>query len=236
LARHLRPLRDRTGADRIVQQISERPDVERCHLAFRDTIYGARPYNQPWLVPFTGRIILVADSILLSGRVIGLDKIDHFIREGLVHWRTVEKGGDIAVSMAREVGRPDRPLGWTEYGLKGMSMTGVFAYADLAAGYSGFRFWNDVLSVGQSNSFVARDAAHHTFTKQRAFTFADYVNDAWDEGINRSVFHPALGRDIDAALISRSIRTDLDACRALASLPDARLYVNPACLTAPPVE
>ena len=57
---------------------------------FGETIYGARLYNQPWLFPFLGRIILVSDSVRLSDRIVGLDKINHFIREGLAHWRDVQ--------------------------------------------------------------------------------------------------------------------------------------------------
>jgi putative sterol carrier protein len=43
----------------------------------------------------------VADSILLSGRVVGTDKIDHFIREGLEHWFVRVTRGDVAVSHRR---------------------------------------------------------------------------------------------------------------------------------------
>jgi hypothetical protein len=62
---------------RLAAWIGRQPDIDRCRLRFSESIYGARPYNQPWLVPFTGRIIFLADSFRLSGRVVGLDKIDH---------------------------------------------------------------------------------------------------------------------------------------------------------------
>jgi hypothetical protein len=76
---------------RIAKQASAHPDVDRCHLKFRESIYGARPYNQPWLYPFNGRIIFLADSIRLSGHLVGVDKINHFIREGLAHWRALDR-------------------------------------------------------------------------------------------------------------------------------------------------
>ena len=79
---------------RFERRIGKQPGIDRCHLGFGETIYGARPYNQPWLFPFLGRIVLVADSVLLSGRVVGLDKINHFIREGLAHWRAVSGDGE----------------------------------------------------------------------------------------------------------------------------------------------
>jgi hypothetical protein len=211
--------------------IKAEKNIERCHLKFSDTIYGARRYDRPWLLPFNGRIIFVADSIRLSGHVIGIDKIDHFIREGLVHWRTVsEPGGDIAASVASELGPPRRQFRWTEYGLKGMSLTGVLAYADLAAGYFGYRFWSDLLSVAGTESLVAWDASGRQFVQRRPFTFAAYVNEAWDESINCSTFHPAIAREVAVALRNRSTTCPSGSVRALAALPDARLYVNPAQL------
>jgi hypothetical protein len=216
---------------RFAQWITRQPALDRCHLKFGDTIYGARPYDQPWLFPFQGRVIFVADSILLSGRVVGLDKINHFIREGLEHWRDATgRGRDIASILDEELGSPARKFRWTEYGLKGWSLTGVLAYADLAAGYSGFQFWTDLLSIGGTASYVGWDASSGRFVQTRPFTFATYVNDAWDEGINYSAFQPGLGREVSAALARRTLSMPVRDCRSLASLPDARLYVNPACL------
>jgi hypothetical protein len=214
---------------KFAKAIDDVPGVDRCHLKFGETIYGARRYNQPWLFPFNGRIIFVADSIRLSGHLVGLDKVDHFIREGLDHWRRIRKGGDIASEIQREVGDPHGQFGWTEYGVKGMSLTGVFAYADLAAGYNGYRFWKDVLSFGRPESFVSVDASSGKVAQQRSFSFAPYVNDAWDESINRSVFNSKLDKEVSEALRQRSLGSPARDCRNLAGLPDARLYVNPNC-------
>jgi hypothetical protein len=212
--------------------INDQKEIERCHLRFRETIYGAKAYNQPWLYPFNHRIIFVADSIRLAGRTVGLDKIDHFIREGLDHWRSIANGesADIAASVAREMGPPRKQFSWTEYGLKGLSLTGVVSYADIAAGYSGYRFWDELLSLRRPESYVAYDAATHTYSQLRTFTFADYVNDAWDEGINYSFFDPPLGKQVAEALKQRSLTMPVSDCRHLAELPQASLYVNPGCL------
>jgi len=219
-ARFERWIRDQTG-------------VDRCHLKFSETIYGAHPYNLPWLLPLYGRIVFVADSILLSGHVVGIDKISHFIREGRDFWRDVtEYHRDIASVLREDLGPPRWQLGWNEFGLKGMSLTGVLSYADLAASYFGFRFWTDLFSLGRPESFVAVDPSIQRFTQIRPFTFADYVNEAWDEGVNYSVLAPELDKEVAAALERRSLSRSIAACRSLASLPDAHLYVNPACLGA----
>jgi hypothetical protein len=219
---------------RFERWIDGQPQIDRCHLSFEDTIYGARPYNQPWLYPFLGRTVLVADSILLYGRVVGLDKINHFIREGLSNWRAVNgRGEDIAEVLGRELDPALKGWNWTEYGIKGMSLTGVLSYADVAAGYSGFRFWEDLLQIGRAQSLVAYDAALGQFVQVRDFTFSAYVNDAWDEGINYSTFHPVLRKEVEAAVQARGMTIPVRDCRPLSDLPDARLYVNPACLPNP---
>ena len=227
-----RPLPALIPHSRFMQSVSDLPDLDRCHLKFNETIYGARSYNRPWMYPFHRRLIFVADSIRLANRIVGLDKMNHFIREGLVHWRAVnEKGGTIASDIARELGSPTKHIAWTEQGLKGMALTGVLAYADLAASYSGFRFWSDLLTVGTPQSFVELDPASGRLYQRRAFTFAAYVNDAWDETINRSKLEPRLRQEVDETIRKHGLSPGGD-CRHLAALPDASLFVNPECLTA----
>ena len=216
---------------RLERWVSARSDIARCRTRFRDSIYGARPYNKPWLAPFTGRVILLADSIRLSGRVVGLDKLSHFIREGLEHWKDVRREGrTIDQVMTKELGRPSRQLRWNEYGLKGWSLTGVLSYADLAASYAGFRFWSELSDIGGRAGYVARDELTGKFIIARRFAFSSYVSDAWDESINCSVFQPGLAREVTAALAKRSMSCPAADAASLSALPDARLYVNPLVL------
>jgi hypothetical protein len=136
---------------------------------------------------------------------------------------------DIATSIANELGSPRFPFGWTEYGLKGLSMTGVLAYGDLAAEYAGYRFWSDLLSIGGAGAVVGGGVDGAPFVQQRPLSLASYVTDAWDEAINCSRFDPRLEREVEAALAARGLACPVVDCRNLALLPDARLYVNPAC-------
>ena len=218
----------------VAREVERHPEVDRCHLAFRDSIYGARPYHRPWLLPFTGRVIWLADSIRLAGRVVGIDKINHFLREGFAHWHAEQSGDDVDTIMTRELGRPGRLWRMTEYGLKGRALTGVLAYADLAASYGGLGFWRDLLSVDHPGAYIAFDAQARRFTQQRPFTWATYVNDAWDEAINCSAVQPALWKDVRPALDRLALRCPVTDCQVLSSLPDAALYVSPACLPGVP--
>jgi hypothetical protein len=216
---------------RIARRIERDPGIDRCRLKFKESVYGARPYNRPWMVVFTGRIMFLADTIRLDGRIVGIDKINHFIREGLAHWRDVhEKGEGIERVLARERGVKGWQLRMNENGLKGMTLTGVLSYADLAASYSGFNFWNELLALDSPESFIIYDGPTGRFRQWRAFTFADYVNDAWDEGINRSALHPDLAQEVAAALRNRSMDHPIADCEPLSHLPQAHLYLNPVCL------
>jgi hypothetical protein len=99
----------------------------------------------------------------------------------------------------------------------------------LAASYSGFRFWSDLLAVGGPQSFVEFDRTAGRLRQARTFSFAAYVNDAWDETINRSKLDVKLRQEVEAAIRKRGLSPGGD-CRHLAGLPDAALYVNPECL------
>jgi hypothetical protein len=219
---------------RLAHLIERHPGIDRCHLDFRASIYGARPYHQPWLLPFLGRVIWLADSIRLADRIVGLDKMNHFLREGLAHWRLADEAGvDVPGVMARELGSEWRRWSLTERGLKGSSLTGVLAYADLAASYAGALFWRDLLATDGPGAFVAHDEVGQRFVARRRFTFADYVTDAWDEAVNCSALRPRLAREVGDALARRGLRCPVADCASLARLPDARLYVNPGCLAPP---
>jgi len=104
-----------------------------------------------------------------------------------------------------------------------MALTGVLAYADLAASYSGFRFWHDLLHTEDARSYVQWDEADRRFVQVRTFAFADYVTDAWDESVNRSAFARGLAAQV-ATRIANFPSAD-DRCAYLATLADASLYV-----------
>ena len=168
--------------------------------------------------------------MLLTGRVVGVDKINHFIREGQTHFDDVGHGRGLDDTLRAALGESSRPLAMTEHGFKGRALTGVLSYADLAASYAGFNFWRDLLTLERPGSFVDRDATTNRFVVRRPFTFATYVTDAWDEAINPSDLHPELGREVAAVLRSRNAA--IRDCSRLAQLPDAQLYVNPGCFVA----
>jgi hypothetical protein len=65
---------------------------------------------------------------------------------------------------ANELGQPGRQFRWNEYGCKGWSLTGVLAYGDLAASYSGYRFWSELSSIGRRDRW-SRATTSGTFVR-----------------------------------------------------------------------
>jgi hypothetical protein len=90
-----------------------------------------------------------------------------------------------------------------------------------------------LLSLGRPESYVVYDSAARRYTQTRVFTFADYVNDAWDEAINCSTFDPTLTRQVAAALGRRSAGCPAGDWQSLGALPRAELYVNPSLVAHP---
>ena len=195
------------GHARLAGMVENAPGIDRCHLKFKESIYGARPYNQPWLFVFNGRIMFLSDSIRLAGRVVGTDKINHFIREVL---RTgapfMRMASGIESVMAHELGAP----GW-QLRLNEERTQGHDADRSAVVRGSGRELFRIPILVGPPDARHA-GLVHHTLMRPPAgllsggrFPSSRHVNDAWDETINRSAFHPVLAKQVATALRDRSM-------------------------------
>ena len=168
----------------------------------------------------------IAHSVRINGHVIGVDKFGHFMAEGHAYYsRIVEKGGSW-----------EKAVRWghnTEEGYFGLSVSGVKSFGDLAANYGGAHFWLSILD-GKDPYFTCRDGK---FEKIRKFTWADYVNDAWDEAINCSQFTFHVTGVVTAALLKKGmtcpVRGTEQTCADLVQLPDSQYYVSPVCRVNP---
>lgn len=161
-------------------------------------------------------------SIKIAGHIVGTDKFGHFMTEGYeTYKRIVLKDGSLEKAMLWGIG--------TEQGYFGLSVSGVKSYSDLAANYGGSRFWASILD-GPSPYFACIDGK---FAQIRRFTWADHVNNAWDEGINCSQFNPSAAGIVFANLSKMRMTCPVmgseTTCAGLMKLPDARWYVSPIC-------
>lgn len=95
---------------------------------------------------------------------VGSDKFGHFLETGYDYYRSS------SLESALEYGE------MTERTFFGLITTGVYSYGDLAANLDGYRFWQNLIN------YVICENNH--WTQKELFTWADYANAAWDEGLN----------------------------------------------------
>lgn len=178
------------------QQMREALTDYSLHREVEDSIYRDFGYLDAPSMRLKG----LSDMVWVNGHFIGLDKLGHFFAEG---WSYFE------MTQAPEHSLNDA-IRWgheQEEGKFGLVTTGVFSYADLAANFNGWRFWNqirrahnDPLRGFWGNLFAGAQISCSfqvmASIKQRQWVYAwelkqdfdirDYVDGAWDEGQNCS--------------------------------------------------
>ena len=134
--------------------------------------------------------------IRLNGQLVGNDKIGHFLDEGRHNFQTArailsnkdDQRDPIAVAIAYGVE--------TETGVFGLKVTGVYSYADTVANFNGMNFWFRITGApitGSGESYYTCDQG--AWKRKASFTFRDYVDAGWDEGINCSEYRDDLYRE-----------------------------------------
>ncbi len=140
-------------------------------------------------LPFWGRRVNfffgIGATIRVDGVMLGSDKLGHFFSQGLKYYKRDQRGWS-----------RDRILEFGAVGerwLWGQLMTGIYANADLVANYEGMRFYkslfDDGVIEGKGPIIEWQDGMP---VQLREFTWADYVNDYWDEALNPSYVVDAL--------------------------------------------
>jgi len=145
-------------------------------------------------------------TVNLQGHLIGTDKFSHFFNRGRKYWKNYYGYGKnakkitrnyandpLAASLARE--KYMLAMGkYSEESLFGAKSTGVASYGDLAANFAGLRFWNDF--TGLENDIITGRPVSEPYIKCVGTSFVinkkvdikQYLNVAWDEGQNCSVY------------------------------------------------
>jgi len=167
-----------------VESYAEAADaVDRYHVAFEESVY--REFN--WIdSPSLVLSERVAAVVRLGNVELGTDKFGHFFTEGYRYY--IETAG-----MTRPLKHAFLFGEWTESVYFGAQTTGVYSFADLVANFQGLRFWNRVLGdapdplTGKATSpYIACDGERWVI--QEAFDWTEYVDPAWDESVNCSLF------------------------------------------------
>lgn len=125
----------------------------------------------------------LASTVKVNGELIGTDKFGHFIDQGFErfrYYRERNKQMDVALDGSKGV----------EGRLYGGGSTGVTSYADMMANYHGILFYDALVET--NNPYLI--CSNGTWTQRRSFTWGDYVDAGWDEGVNCSQIDDATAK------------------------------------------
>jgi hypothetical protein len=159
--------------DKIERWAMKSDEVERLQPGRRDSIYQGHPLWATRVAAMFG----VGPTIKVNGQLIGSDKLGHFLSQGRKFYRRWLKFQDEAKAAEHSA--------YTERALFGQMTTGVYSNADLVANYEGFLFYR---SLFEDNVIPGKPAilswTGDGWIIQREFTWADHVNEYWDEALN----------------------------------------------------
>lgn len=153
--------------------------IPKCRKSKKESVYSKFGIFESPMSAAAG----LGPVIKVNGVFIGTDKLSHFMTEGLNYYRAFQRTNKI--QSALNIGNRD------EYGSYGISSTGIHSYGDLAANYQGFEFWRQ-LTEGPNPYFTCKDGI---WSQARQFKWEDYVNPAFDEGINCNLYGSESMRD-----------------------------------------
>jgi hypothetical protein len=159
--------------DKIERWAMDSNDVERLQPSGRQSIYQGHPLYATRVAALFG----VGPTIKVNGQLIGSDKLGHFLSQGRKFYRRYLKYLDESKAAEHSA--------YTERALFGQMTTGVYSNADLVANYEGFLFYRslfeDGIIPGKKAILTWQDDG---WVIQRKFTWADHVNEYWDEALN----------------------------------------------------
>jgi hypothetical protein len=159
--------------DKIERWAMKSPEIEHLQTSRRESIYQGHPF---WATRVAG-IFGVGPTIKVNDQLIGSDKMGHFLSQGRKFYRRYSKS-EIESQAAEH-------SAYTERALFGQMTTGVYSNADLVANYEGFLFYR---SLFEDNIIPGKKAIltwqENEWVIVRSFTWADHVNEYWDEALN----------------------------------------------------
>ena len=159
--------------DKIERWAMDSEEVERLQPSGRQSIYQGHPLYATRVAGLFG----VGPTIKLNGQLIGSDKLGHFLSQGRKFYRRYLKYLDESKAAEHSA--------YTERALFGQMTTGVYSNADLVANYEGLLFYRslfeDGIIPGKPAILAWQDDG---WVIQRKFTWADHVNEYWDEALN----------------------------------------------------
>ena len=163
--------------DKIERWAWKSDQVEKIQQPRYDSIYQGHPlWATRWMAVFG-----VGPTIKINGQLIGSDKLGHFFSQGRKFYKRYLKYLDESKAAEHSA--------YTERAIFGSMSNGVYSNADLVANYEGFLFYRSLFE----DDIIPGKPAILSWTGegweiQRSFTWADHVNEYWDEALNVNHF------------------------------------------------
>ncbi|MFH1466104.1 MAG: hypothetical protein ABIO70_17095 [Pseudomonadota bacterium] len=150
--------------------------VERRSFGDRRDIYGEVPWWHNIILDAVGP----APTVRLGDTLVGIDKIDHFWMQGYLYFRQSHWGLE-----------EEKAVRWgthTEHAIWGLATTDIFSFADLAANFDGYAFYDALLRPGSLLGIDGRGCV----VQRRPWRWNEHVDWQWDEVQNPSAYQPAV--------------------------------------------
>jgi len=169
--------------DHIERWAMDSDEVAKLPQRKHESIFSGAPLHVTRVNWFFG----VGPTIRLAGSFVGSDKLGHFFSQGIKYYAShlLGWGDDHVLGRGR----------FNERWIFGQLTTSVYSNADLVANYEGYRFYRslyeDGIVPGKGPIVAFRDGRAEIL---RPFTWADHVNDYWDEAANPSHVSEGLER------------------------------------------
>ena len=163
----------RHWVDKIEKWAMKSDEIERLQPSRYESIYRGHPLWATRVAALFG----VGPTIKINGQLVGSDKLGHFLSQGRKFYRRYLKYLDESKAAEHSA--------YTERALFGQMTTGVYSNADLVANYEGYLFYR---SLFEDDIIPGKPAilawVDDGWVIQRPFTWADHVNEYWDEALN----------------------------------------------------
>jgi hypothetical protein len=177
--------------------------IDKVVVPVEESIYQDFRWFEAYVPGLFARLFKDPSAMLLrvGDILVGNDKFEHFMGSGFEYFDThyLQKK-DIKEALK---------IGWkAETGLLGANTTGVMAYADMFANFTGMRFWNHVLAKNtdilgpekENNPGPYIKCVDKKWVQVKEMNWTNYIQHAMDEGINCSKFKNQVMTD---AVLSR---------------------------------
>ncbi len=158
---------------------------------------------------------VLGPTMLVSGVRIGSDKLGHFFHEGYQYYKSIKGAID-----SDEKFDPDTRNTWTgwdemkdfyhdaETGKQGTGTTGVYSFADLAANYSGYSFYIDLLLDPELKFDIKSYMGEHIKPSEGANKSDAYDSSNnrahWSEETNNNMYRRNIGRFVWGNILEKN--------------------------------